>query len=326
MAHRDYQPQLATLVDQPPVGDGWWHEIKFDGYRIGCRIKNGVVSLISRNGKDWTAHFPSVAEAATRLRLDDALIDGEIAAVLPDGRTSFQALQNVMHHAGRGVSLVYFVFDLLRLEGENLERLPLADRKQRLTQLLRKAPHPFRISEHVEGAGKGFLDRACALGLEGIISKRPGRPYYRGRNSDWVKAKCIQRQELVIGGYTDPSGTRAGLGAVLVGHFDNGQLVFAGKVGTGFTQRSAVELRRRLEALSRATSPFDQGPPRPIARKAHWCRASLVCEVSFTEWTDDGVLRHPVFLGLRTDKKPADVRRERPAAAPSTTRRTKRSR
>src|SRR5688572_4314044 len=312
MTRQEYVPQLATLVQRPPAGREWWHEIKIDGYRIGCRIHKGQITLISRNGKDWTSHFPEVVEALQRLRLDDALLDGEVAALLPDGRSSFQALQNALHRTSGRATLVYFVFDLLRLEGESLETQPLSARKQRLAELLPKAPGGrIRLSEHIEGSGAGVLERACALGLEGIVSKRKDRPYHRGRTSEWVKAKCTQRQELVIGGFTDPSGTRAGLGALLIGYHANGEFVFAGKVGTGFTQKSAVELRRTLESLKRATSPFDVGPPRLIARHAHWVQPTLVCEVSFTEWTDDGVLRHPVFQGLRTDKAAAEVHRER---------------
>jgi bifunctional non-homologous end joining protein LigD len=325
MPSREYVPQLATLVKAPPEGDGWCHEIKFDGYRIGCRITDGRIALISRNGKDWTSHFPEVVNAIRATGVEDALIDGEVAAVLPDGRTSFQALQNVMQRSGGQAALVYYVFDLLRIEGTVLEREPLSARKARLVALFGSRTNSLvRISEHIEGRGKAFLQRACAAGLEGIISKRLDRPYHHGRNSDWVKSKCLLRQELVIGGFTDPAGSRAGLGALLLGYYDQGQLVFAGKVGTGFTHQSAIDLRRTLDRLERRSSPYDVAPPRPIARRAHWVTPSLVCEVAFTEWTSDGRIRHPVFHGLRKDKRPAEVRREQ-AVTLSSQPRTKKS-
>jgi bifunctional non-homologous end joining protein LigD len=312
----DYNPQLATLVDAPPSGDGWWHEVKFDGYRIGCRIRGGRVTLVTRNGKDWTDAFPAVVKAALGLGLSDALIDGEVAMVMPDGRTSFQALQNPSSVSARNASQVYFVFDLLRLEGKSLESLPLSERKARLHAIVGgKSRGPIRFSEHVDKGGKAFLEQACRHGLEGIVSKRIDRPYYRGRNTDWVKSKCSRRQELVIGGFTDPEGTRAGIGALLVGHYDGERLIFAGKVGTGFSHKVAVDLRRQLDRLEQQESPFDPLPPRAIARRAHWVRPDLVCEVRFTEWTDEGMARHPAFQGLRADKAPRDVRREEPSRA-----------
>jgi bifunctional non-homologous end joining protein LigD len=314
---RDYVPQLATLVKAPPSGEEWWHEIKFDGYRIGCRVDDRGVTLVSRNGKDWTAQFPEVVAAVRALKLHDALLDGEIAVLLPDGRTSFQALQNAMHQGDVRATLVYFVFDLLRASGQSFEDEPLSARKARLERLIGSRRNGrIRLSEHIAGDGGALLARACALGLEGIISKRADRPYHHGRNSDWVKSKCLQRQELVIGGFTDPEGARAGLGALLLGYMDGGRLIYAGKVGTGFTQRAAADLRRRLDTLERPSSPFDVAPPRPIARRAHWVAPKLVCEVSFTEWTTEGMARHPVFQGLRADKRPQDVRREMPAPAP----------
>jgi bifunctional non-homologous end joining protein LigD len=331
MSTRDYRPQLATLVKAPPEGDGWAHELKFDGYRIGCRIRGDRVTLISRNGKDWTANFPEVVAAARALGTSDALLDGEVAAVLPDGRTSFQALQNAMRRADGQAAVVYFAFDLLRIDGASIEREPLAARKARLETLVgRPRRGVIRLSTHIEGHGGAFFARACASGLEGIVSKRLDRPYYHGRNSDWVKTKCLQRQELVIGGFTDPEGTRAGLGALLLGYYQDSALVFAGKVGTGFTHEGAIELRARLDRIERRNSPYAAPPPRPIAKRAHWVTPTLVCEVSFTEWTVDGMIRHPVFHGLRMDKRADEVRRERPAAvstsaaAPTTSRKTRR--
>lgn len=311
----DYKPQLATLVKEPPAGDGWLHEIKLDGYRIGCRLRTGRATLISRNGKDWTHAFPEIADAASKLKVEDALLDGEVAVVLPDGRTSFQALQNAFAGGPARASLVYFVFDLLRLDGRRLDALPLDERKARLRVLLgRRKTGRLRYSEHVTGRGAEFFQQACRVGLEGIVSKRRDQPHRDGRHRDWLKTKCALRQEFVIGWCTEPAGTRAGLGALLIGYYHKGRLVFSGKVGTGFTHQSALDLRRRLDAIARKTSPFDPPPAGPLARHAHWVEPTLVCEVAFTEWTGDGKIRHPSFQGLRADKKPRDVAREQPAA------------
>ena len=323
MPHPDYSPQLATLVKEPPSGAGWIHEIKYDGYRIGCRIRNGRATLISRNGKDWTAAFPEIVAAAADLPVQDALIDGEIAIVLPDGRTSFQLLQNAFRgersEGRQRGTLMYFAFDLLRLDGERLTGRPLVERKKRLKALLARRGGGrqrqgeggrIRYADHVEGDGDAFYDQARRLGLEGIISKRASEPYRPGRHGDWVKTKCIQKQEFVIGGFTDPEGARAGLGALLIGYYDRRRLVFSGKVGTGFTHKGAIELRRQLDAIERKTCPFDPPPEGALGRTAHWVKPQLVGEVEFTEWTSDGRIRHPSFQGLRADKKPHQVRKE----------------
>ncbi len=313
MPHPDYVPQLATLVATPPSGDEWLHEIKFDGYRIGARVRKSRVWLYTRNGNDWTAAFPAIVEAVRKLGLDDALIDGEAAIVLPDGRTSFQALQSTSAAATRG-TLVYFVFDLLSLNGEKLEALPLEERKARLKKLVgaRKTGR-IRFSDHIDGNGKAFFAEACRAGLEGIVSKRRDQPHRPGRHGGWVKTKCVQRQEFVVGGFTDPEGTRAGLGALLIGYYEGGRLVFSGKVGTGFTHTLALDLRARLDRLAQKTCPFTPPPTGALGRNAHWVKPDLVCEVAFTEWTGDGKIRHPSFQGLRADKKPAQITREKPA-------------
>jgi bifunctional non-homologous end joining protein LigD len=267
--------------------------------------------LISRNGKDWTAAYPVIVEAAQSLDVEDAVLDGEVAVVLPNGRTSFQALQHAQGDSPRG-RVVYFAFDLLRLNGRSLMALPLEERKQVLLELIGpNQKQRFRFSQHVLGSGTTILDHACRLGLEGIVSKRRDRPYSPGRSDAWQKIKCMRRQEFVIGGFTEPQGARSGIGALLLGHYDDGRLVFAGRVGTGFSHKVAVELRATLEAMGQKVSPFTPPPAGPLARTAHWVRPKLVCEVSFTEWTDDGQLRHPSFQGLRKDKKPAEVSRER---------------
>jgi len=313
MPHPDYVPQLATLVATPPSGDEWLHEIKYDGYRIGARVRKGRVSLYTRNGNDWTAAFPEIAGAVEKLGLDDALIDGEAAIVLADGRTSFQAMQNAGDPGKRG-TLVYFVFDLLRLNGESLDTLPLDERKARLKKLVgaRKTGR-IRFSEHIDGNGDAFFKEACRAGLEGIISKRRDQPYRAGRHGGWVKTKCVQRQEFVIGGFTDPEGMRAGLGALLIGYYEGERLIFSGKVGTGFTHKMALDLRARLDRIEIKASPFAPAPAGWLGRNAHWVKPDLVCEVVFTEWTGDGKIRHPSFQGLRADKKPKEIVRERPA-------------
>ena len=308
----DYVPQLATLVDTPPSGDEWLHEIKYDGYRIGARVRKGRVSLYTRNGNDWTAAFPEIADAVGKLGLDDALIDGEVAVVLPDGRTSFQALKNTGAANNRG-TLVYFVFDLLRLNGKNPEGLPLEERKAMLKKLVGgRSTGRIRFSEHIEGSGEAFFAEACRAGLEGIVSKRRDQPYRAGRHGGWVKTKCVQRQEFVIGGFTDPEGMRAGIGALLIGYYEGDRLVFCGKVGTGFTHKLALELRAKLERIEQKTCPFMPPPAGWLGRNAHWVKPALVCEVVFTEWTTDGKIRHPSFQGLRSDKNPKEIRREKP--------------
>ncbi len=315
MSDHDYVPQLATLATAPPAGDEWLHEIKLDGYRIGCRVHDGRVTLISRSGKDWTATFPDIAEEARALPVEDVLLDGEIAVVLPDGRTSFQALQHALSGVTSAGALVYFAFDLLRLGNERLDPLPLEERKSRLRELLAAAStRRIRYTLHVTGHGRAFFEQACRLGLEGIVSKQRSLPYHPGRHKGWLKTKCVRRQEFVIGGFTDPEGTRAGLGALLIGCYEGTRLVFCGRVGTGFTHAFAIELRRRLDGIEQSTSAFDPPPSGPLARRAHWVRPVLVCEVGFSEWTADGKVRHPSFHGLREDKVARDVTRERPVA------------
>jgi bifunctional non-homologous end joining protein LigD len=314
----DYQPQLALLVKAVPKGNEWVHELKYDGYRIGCRIDRGRLSLISRNGKDWTHAFPEVVSAARKLSVKQAVLDGEVAIVLPDGRTSFQALQNVLSLSG-GVrrGLVYFVFDLLYIDSEDLRATPLDERKARLLAIVGKpgARSIIRFAEHVIGDGDAVFREACRLGLEGIVSKRRDLAYHTGRHGGWVKTKCVNRQEFVVGGFTDPEGSRAGIGALLIGYYRPGapgELIFAGKVGTGFTQRLALDLRARLEELEQPTSPFAKPPPGWLGKNAHWVRPELVAEVAFTEWTDEGKIRHPSFQGLRADKRAREVTIERP--------------
>jgi bifunctional non-homologous end joining protein LigD len=302
MAHAEYNPQLATLGSEPPSGDRWLHEIKYDGYRIGCIIDKKGVRLISRNGKDWTHVFPSIAEAAKKLKTRDAIIDGEVAMVMEDGRTSFAALQQAAAGTASHTPLVYFVFDLLRLNGERLDQLPLEERKRRLRALVgAKQTGRVRYAEHILGEGEKLFEHATTIGLEGIISKRRDLPYEPGRSDSWRKSKVIQRGVFVIGGVTDPEGSRVGLGALLVGYCDESRLIFAGRVGTGFSHAFAVELRERLDKLAQKHCPFDPPIVKGPERLAHWVKPVLMCEATYTEWTNDGRLRHPVFVKLRKD-------------------------
>ncbi|HVD76671.1 MAG TPA: non-homologous end-joining DNA ligase, partial [Vicinamibacteria bacterium] len=281
-------PQLATLVSGPPPGDDWVHEIKLDGYRILLRVERGRVKLLTRNRQDWTARFPAVAEAAAALPVKEALLDGEIVALDRAGVSSFQALQQA-DQLETGRTLVYVAFDLLFLDGSDLRPLPLVERKARLARLLKGRRGRLRYSEHFDLPGQRVFDRACRLGLEGIIAKQKNGPYTAGRGQAWLKVKCVARQELVIGGYTDPDGARAEFGSLLLGvHDRDGRLVYAGRVGTGFDHATLKNLGARLRKLERRASPFAADGPRPPARGAHWVKPELVAEVAFTEWTRDG--------------------------------------
>jgi bifunctional non-homologous end joining protein LigD len=327
------EPELATLVKEAPAGAEWVHEMKLDGYRMLCRIENGRVQMISRNGKDWTANFPSIARCVARLPVDTAWLDGEVVVMEADGRTSFQALQNALStdHAGK---LHYFAFDLMYLNGYDVRGAPLLERKRVLESLLAGAPSALRLSTHIEGSGAEFFRQACSLKLEGMISKRAQSAYLGGRGRDWLKVKCTMRQELVIGGYTDAEGARAGFGALLLGVYEpDGTLRYSGKVGTGFNDATLKAMHKQLQALE-VKQPAFSNPPRGYeAKGAHWTRPELVAEVEFTEWTNDGTLRHPSFQGLREDKKASDVVRERAAPtdeiaeepAPSKAKKTKAS-
>ena len=306
-------PQLATLVDHVPQGDDWLHEIKFDGYRILCRISNGEICLITRNRQDWTERLSFLAQAATELPVQQALLDGEVVALNENGTTNFQLLQNSLSTHTTD-NLAYYVFDLLHLNGNDLMPLPLLKRKETLAEILKakSASSAIRYSEHWLGEGDRLYDEACRSGLEGVISKKAGEPYRSGRSRDWVKTKCVQNQEFVIGGFTDPAGSRAGLGALLVGvHDERGRLVYAGKVGTGFSRQSLTEMRNRLDPLVTNVSPFVNPPKGAEARGVHWVKPELIGAVSFAEWTSDNMLRHPSFQGLREDKPPVAITRER---------------
>jgi bifunctional non-homologous end joining protein LigD len=306
---RRVAPELATLVEAPPEGDEWLHEIKLDGYRVLCRVEKGRASMHTRAGHDWTEHFPGIARALAELPVKSALIDGEAVVFGADGRTRFQALQGALGQDRPDLVLVGF--DLLHLDGWDLRGAALGDRKRALQQrVLFGARGVLRYGDHVRGGGPAFFAAACEKGVEGIVSKLASAPYRAGRTRDWRKVRCSQRQEFAIVGFTEPAGSRVGFGALLLGARDEaGALRYCGKVGTGFDHALLVRLRRELAALEVDTPPVSD-PPRE--RGIHWVEPMRVAEVSFTEWTHDGKVRHPSFLGLREDKPAAEVRIEVP--------------
>lgn len=312
-----FTPEMATLVDEVPPGDEWIHEIKYDGYRLLVMLRDGDARLITRNGKDWTDRFPDAARALSALPVKSAVLDGEVVVLTREGRTSFQALQNVLS-SGRGGELVFYAFDLAYLDGMDLRRSPLLARKEALRALLAGRDGAVRFSDHIEGRGEAFYKQACGMGLEGIISKLATSPYVQRRTKDWLKVKCLLRQEFVIGGFSEPRGSRSHFGALLLGvHDEEGRLVYAGKVGTGFDGARLRDVHARLKERTRADSPFaDLGRRGRGPKGVTWVEPELVCEIAFTEWTDDGKIRHPVFQGLREDKPAKDVVREDPAPLP----------
>ncbi|MBC8071944.1 MAG: DNA ligase D [Deltaproteobacteria bacterium] len=307
-------PQLATLVADAPEGAGWVHEIKLDGYRVQCRIADGEVTLSSRNQLDWTAKVPELVEAAGQLECRSAILDGELVWVDAQGRTDFSKLVGALGHTRRP-NLVYFAFDLLHLDGRDLRSAPLLDRKAALQQLCKGAPKLVRYSDHVEGRGDEFFAAACELGVEGIISKRADAAHRGGRGRDWLKIKCLKRQELIIVGYTPPTHARDRFGSLVLAVQGDDGLVYAGRVGTGFARDDRQQLFARMEPLARKGCPLAAKPRAPGLTHVHWLEPQLVGEVAFSEWTPDGRLRHPSFKGLREDKPAKDVVRERPAAA-----------
>ena len=303
-------PQLATLTGEPPNGMGWFHELKFDGYRMISHLSGKEVKFWSRNAKDWSHKFPTVANAIKTLPVTSAILDGEIVAVDSQGRSSFQKLQQTIGKAGG--SFVYHIFDLLYLDGFNLTRVTLRERKSVLAELLDSVDErsPLRYSDHVEGNGVQFFKQACAYKIEGVVSKLATSFYESTRSKSWLKVKCIKRQEFVIAGYLPSDKGFPGFGALLLGVYDKGTLIYAGRVGTGFSIKQRLELQHKLDQFVRNSSPFKSLPKDPALRKAVWTTPKLVGEVAFTEWTSDGFIRHPSFQGLRLDKKPIEVVRE----------------
>lgn len=310
------EPQIPRLTTQIPAGDRWLHEIKLDGYRIlAAKSPTGLV-LYTRNGKDWTDRFPDLANLLNALPCESCLIDGEVVVYNPDGTTDFQALQNALRDEAQE-SLHYVAFDLLYLDGHDLAHLALHTRKEQLERLLASGEDDqagtarLQRSDGVVGNGPDLLEHACTMGLEGLVSKHLDAPYRPGKNSQWVKTKCINTDEFVIGGYTEPKGSRSHLGALLLGYHQNGQLIYSGRVGTGFDQATLASLHDALRQRLSRTHPFDRLPPTQGDR-IHWVRPELVAQIRYSAWTRDGLLRHPVFQGLREDKPATQVHRETP--------------
>ncbi|TLS45279.1 ATP-dependent DNA ligase [Streptomyces montanus] len=309
------EPMLATLSNRRDFSGEWIFERKLDGVRALAVRENGRVVLLSRSGNRLNETYPEIIEALAAQTCTDFTVDGEIVA-FSRGRTDFARLQRRMGLTRRrdieasGVAVTYYLFDLLRLEGADARQLPLRTRKSLLRRALAFRA-PLRMSTHRNEGGAELLAESCARGWEGLIAKRANSRYQPRRSPDWLKLKCSREQEFVVGGFTEPAGSRAGLGALLLGYYEGDMLRYAGKVGTGFDHRTLASLRERLDDLSIATSPFADRVREP---RPHWARPELVAQIAFTEWTRDGMLRHPRFLGLRDDKAARDVVRERAAA------------
>jgi bifunctional non-homologous end joining protein LigD len=318
---RFIDPMKPRLVKDPPIAGDWLYELKFDGIRL-IAVKTGKkVSLLSRNKNELAGRFPEIVDAVRNLPARECVIDGEVVALDEEGRSSFQLLQ-ASEMEGRESPVYFYAFDLLQLDGKSLTSLPLEARKSILEQLCADAREPIRYSGNIGGDAKALLNEVKRRGLEGIIGKQRNSIYEQGRRSGaWIKLKCVSEQEFVIGGYTPPQGSRKHFGAILVGYYKDKKLVFAGKVGTGFTAKSLSMLHKKFRTQERSDCPFVdlpskqngqwvQGITPSMMRKMHWLNTVFVCEIKFAEWTRDGKLRAPVFLGLREDKKPSDVIRE----------------
>lgn len=308
------EPMLATLSDRREFSGDWIFERKLDGIRALAVREGDHVGLYSRSGNRISATYPEIVEALAAQECEDFTIDGEIVA-FSHGRTDFSRLQQRMGLTRRRdveaspVAVTYYVFDVIRLDGADTRQLPLRTRKSLLRRALTYRA-PLRMTTHRNEGGGELLDSVCARDWEGLIAKRADSRYQTRRSPDWLKLKCSRGQEFVIGGFTEPAGSRVGFGALLLGYYDSGRLRYAGKVGTGFDHRTLVELHHRLDGMRTRTSPFVDRVREPRPR---WTEPELVAQIAFTEWTRDGMLRHPRYLGLRDDKAAAEVVRERPS-------------
>lgn len=309
----NFKPQLAILVDKPPQGEEWIYEVKFDGYRLITEINQGKITLYTRNRNDWTAKFPNIFNDFRELTIESAIIDGEIVALDANGISHFQTLQNVLNK-GTLSDMVYYAFDLTYVNGQDLSSLSLTTRKQILNSVLKNANlNNIKFSEHLEGDSSFLLKQACKLKLEGLIAKRKGSTYHNSRTDDWIKIKCKNRQEFVIGGYTNPGGSRNFFGSLLIGYYDKpGQLVYVGRVGTGYTQKSLDYVYQKIRKLEQKECPFYKSKNIPEINNTHWVKPQLICEIEFICWTEENVLRHPSFKGLREDKMANTITKDIP--------------
>ncbi len=309
-------PQLATLVKTAPTGDDWLSEVKYDGYRALSRIQDSKAVIYTRNGNDWTRHWPQIAELLAKLPIDEAWLDGEVVAI-KDGKINFGALQNYdSAHKNLGIELKYYIFDLVYLNGQDISHFPLLDRKSLLKEILssQSKDSMLQYSDHVVGHAKQAFEKACKEGIEGIVIKQSSSPYVQARNHNWLKLKCSQRQEFVIGGFTDPEGSRQGFGALLLGYYnDKKELRYAGRVGTGFNGDMIDKLAARFKPLTQSHAAFINPPKGYEAKGVHWLQPKLVAEVNFAEWTADGIVRHASFVEMRDDKPAEQIVREVPA-------------
>ena len=315
------EPMKARLVDEPPKHGDWLYELKFDGIRAMAIKNDRKVSLVSRNGNKLDGRFPEIVEAVKNLPVREYVIDGEVVALDEDGRSSFQLLQG-LEMEGRKAPLRFYVFELLQLDGKSLLGLPLEQRKQVLAKICENVGDPIRYSGEISGDVKSLLAEVKRRGLEGLIGKQRNSVYEPGRRSGtWIKLKCINEQEFVIGGYTPPAGSRKYFGAILVGYYEIGKLRFAGKVGSGFTEKSLSMLHKKFRGEEQDDCPFVdlpskqggewvQGITPSMMKKMHWVNPTFVAEIKFAEWTRDQKLRQPVFLGMREDKAATEVKRE----------------
>ncbi|MES2141730.1 MAG: non-homologous end-joining DNA ligase [Pseudomonadota bacterium] len=301
-------PELATLVDKPPIGDGWGHEIKYDGYRLLSFIKNNKIKLMTRNQRDWTTKFPSTIEALRKLNLKTAILDGELVALNKKSRSDFQLLQNSIHNKATS-NLIYYVFDLLYYNGIDFMSYPLAKRKEQLQHLIPISHSQVLYSEHIIGKGDFLFKKACKLSLEGIISKNLSSPYIQKRSRHWFKIKCSQRQEFVVIGFTKAKGKRINFGALLLAVYSKAkQLQYCGNVGTGFSEESLKIIDKLLNKYK--TKKIQVQLPNIAGANVTWVKPKIIVEVAFTEWTKKGSLRHPSFKGLRSDKKAKEISHE----------------
>jgi DNA ligase D-like protein (predicted ligase) len=303
------KPQLTRLADEAPAGNDWLHEIKYDGYRMHARVDGERIQLLTRTGLDWSRRYRFRIEALRSLPVKMAYIDGELCALRPDGVPAFSRLQAAMDER-RTDDLIFFAFDLLYLDGKSTAALPLIERKERLRSLFAREIRGLRFSDHIVGDGPRFREQACKMGVEGVVSKRIDRAYFPGDRRLWAKSKCLNREEFVVIGWTEPAGSRQHFGALLLGYYTKeGRLHYAGRAGTGFTETELARLSRALKPSQIPQMPLDRPPPRetrfgsPLElSRVQWVRPEVVVEVTYLTWTEGGLLRAVSYQGQREDK------------------------